>query len=194
MQEARECPVSFPPLRTLYFCQHRARGAPSTSRCRRREEGPPCGLNLLHTPELISDCWAVTALACITPGNNWSISQTRSKCLLCGPNLLHTLELISNCWAATTTVFFTPGNDRSISQKGSKCLLCGLNLLYAPELSSNCRAVTTTMFAAPGNDWPISQNCSKCRPCSLNLYIYVVVRASALDLRLAQRQRAVTKH
>ena len=30
--------------------------------------------------------------------------------------------------------------------------------------------------------------------CVAWIYIYVVVRASALDLRLAQRQRAVTKH
>ena len=135
-------PCKFSSLRTLYFCQHRARGAPSTSRCRRREEGPPCRLNLLHTPELITNCRTVTPRVFITPSNDGSIFWNRSKGLMCGLNLLHTLELISNSRTVTAIACMTPGNDGSIFQNRSKGPFGGLNLLHTLELISHCRTVT----------------------------------------------------
>ena len=47
------------------------------------------GLYLLHAPQLISDCKAITASTRITPGNYGAIFQDRSKCTICGLNLLH---------------------------------------------------------------------------------------------------------
>ena len=84
----------------------------------------------LNKPELISNCWAVTAKVFIAPGNDRSISQNRSKCHMGGLNLLYAPELISNCWAVTTTVLIAPGNHWPIRQNCSKCPLCSLNLLH----------------------------------------------------------------
>ena len=71
-----------------------------------------CGLNLLHTPELISNCRTITSTDWNTPCNDGSIFQNRSKGMICGLNLLHTPELISNCRTITSTDWNTPCNDR----------------------------------------------------------------------------------
>ena len=48
--------------------------------CQNRSKGPTWGLNPLHTPELISNCRTVTAIASAsTPGNDRSICQNGSK-------------------------------------------------------------------------------------------------------------------
>ena len=138
-------------VHTLCYCQHRAPGrrarldaggqrmpckfSSPSHRARRGagggRRGPPCGLNLLHTPELILNCRTVTTSQCKTSRNDGSICQNHSKCTLCGLNLLHNPELISNCQTVTTTACTTPSNDGSICQNRSKCTLCGLNLLHA---------------------------------------------------------------
>ena len=123
----------------------------------------------LNTPELISNGRTVTAIVCITPGNDGSIFQNRSKGTLSGLNLLHAPELISNGRTVTAIVCITPGNDRSIFQNRSKGTLSGLNLLHAPELISNGRTVTAIVCITPGNDRSIFQNRSKGTLSGLNL-------------------------
>ena len=108
------------------------------------------------------------------------------------PNQLHKCELMLNLWAVSTTVFITPHNYWSIWQHSSKCTLSRLNLLNTLELILDWWAVTTIPLMTPGDNWSICQNRSKCTRSGLNLY--VVAWDSALDLRLARRQRAVTKH
>ena len=108
-----------------------------------------CGLNLLHTPELISNCRTVTAFVCAAPGNDRSIFQNRSKGGMCGLNLLHTPELFLNWRTVTAKAYFTPGNDRSICQNRSKGpRKSGLNLLHTPELILNCQ-LSPPLFARP---------------------------------------------
>ena len=116
----------------------------------------PTQSKLVHAPELILNCRTVAAIVYMTPSNDGSIFQNRSKGPRCGLNLLRTPELISNCRTVGAIVYITPSNDRSIFQNRSKCITCGLNLLRTPELISNCGTVTTTLYITPGNDCAIS--------------------------------------
>ena len=110
----------------------------------------------LHTLELISHCRTVTARIFITPSNDRSIFQNRSKGKgrMCGLNLLHTLEPISitrrrnfhnrsksrvvghlpplSCspTAELSPQWFPPSHDGSIFQNRSKGRISGLNLLH----------------------------------------------------------------
>ena len=113
-----------------------------------------CGLNLLHTLELIPNCWTVTAKVLdITPGNDGSIFQNRSKRpARCGLNLQDTLELIFETAERLSppSPAFTPGNDGSIFQNRSKgppgvAWIC----LHTLELIPNCRTVTAESLASP---------------------------------------------
>ena len=47
--------------------------------CQNSSKGIMCGLYLPHMPELISDCWNVTAIARRTPGNHGPICQDRRQ-------------------------------------------------------------------------------------------------------------------
>ena len=100
-----------------------------------------CGLNLLHTLELISNCRTVTTMACITPGHDGSVFQDRSKGHFCGLNVLHTLELMSNCRTVTAKVCVVmvaaPGNDFAAISMTPQCkrrLLLLPAVVEVPEL------------------------------------------------------------
>ena len=73
-----------------------------------QEDAHTTGLN---TFELILNSRTVTAILCITPGNDGSVFQNRSKRPKCGLNLLQTPELISNCRTVTAILCITPGHD-----------------------------------------------------------------------------------
>ena len=129
------------------------------------------GLNLARILELILKCGPVTTnewMACIAPGNQWSICQNCGKCTVCGLNFLDIPGPIWNFWAVTNTTWMAPGHHGSISQDGSECATCGFNLLHILELVLNCGAVTAIVQITPGNDWSIRQQRGKCASCGLN--------------------------
>ena len=89
-------------------------------------------MNLLYTPELMSDRRAVSARLWIAPCLDWSISQDRSKCIVRRLDMLHVLELLSDCRAVPANTRIAPCSDWSISQDRSECSTCGPNLLHTP--------------------------------------------------------------
>ena len=123
----------------------------------------------LNTPKLILNCPTVTTRPCITPGNDASIFQNRSKGKISCLNLPHTPEPISNCRTVTANSSVTPGDHGPISQNRSKGPIGSLNLLHTPELISKWGAVTATASITPGNDRSVCQNRSKCKICGVNL-------------------------
>ena len=123
-------------------------------------------LNLLHTPELILKQQK------LSPPQLWSPQVTTDP----------SAKIAANAPAADPSA-----RIRAKAQPAAWIRCTPFSWSWTPELSPPPHwspQVTTDPSAkiaanAPAVAW---------------IYIYVVVRASALDLRLAQRQRAVTKH
>ena len=63
-------------------CSFSAQSSSSTHEgtiCQNGSKGPTRGLNLLHTPELISNCGTVTPIVCISPSKDGAISMTPQR-------------------------------------------------------------------------------------------------------------------
>ena len=144
-----------------------------------------------HTPELILNRRTVTAKPLISPGDHWTICQNRSKCVVCRLNLLHTPDLEpQNCHRQTIDLPRWPLNHLPKSQQIRRLSPESASHLWADLEPQNCHRHTVDLPRWPLNHLPKSQQMPFLSPES----IYVVAWDSALDLRLAQRQRAVTKH
>ena len=116
-----------------------------------------CGLKSLNVPEVISNCWAVTAIVWITKETTDRkqqihpprLQQMQCKCLIGGLNLLHIPQLIlqNKC-----TLDRPRCNHRAISQDRGKCPG------WWPQTtdpSANRGAVTTTQPGSPQDNYLI---------------------------------------
>ena len=118
------------------------------------------GLNLLHIPETILNCSAVTTTIGLAPSYNWSICQNGSKCCKRSKNLLNILQLSLNTIGAATKSWMSPCKGWSILQNGIKSPACRCN---SPDGTMTVwhRMFVKAKKASPCHNWSICQNCSK---------------------------------
>ena len=105
---------------------------------------------------------AVTTIIWVTPCNDRSICQDRSKCTICGLNLLHIPELILDRRAVTATIWPAPGNDPVAPTATAPHGKCFLRCRHLCLLHNGCQVISLLEYSTlEGLVW-ISQDVPLC--------------------------------